>query len=218
MSNSKNLLILKASEDIHEAEVSNIQSQVELYGIRVTVVEALKNEDITAALYKGVSYDYIYLATHGCEDSWGNISGTIDMTWIEFGAHVCASGVSKPGAIFLHSCCRGGLEKVGFDMFACCEQIQLVCGPRFNVKPHDLVMGFNLFLYNIEIKGVDPIVSAQKVLNAIDLRLHCMDRLEYIHTPHFGEHCRLYEDTIQKAFDSHISEHIADEIEEKPEV
>ncbi len=197
---AKNILILRASEDIPDQEIDNVKAQVELYAMEVTISSTLTVEQVKAALYAGVAYDYIYLATHGCEANWGSVSGALEMTWIQFAAEVCKSGVSKPGAVFLHSCCRGGLDSVAYDMFACCEKIELVCGPRFNVRPADLVMAFNLFLYNIEVRGTDPIVSAQKVLAAIDLRLHCMDRIECLNSINYQHHCELRQDQIEDAF------------------
>jgi len=196
----KSLIIIQASEDIPQSEVDNIKSQVELYGIVVSVYKVITLEELKLALKSG-RYDYIYLATHGCEDSWGSVSQELQITWIKFAAEVCVSGVSKPGAIFLHSCCRGGLQKVAYDMFACCEQIQLICGPRYKIKSRDLLMAFNLFLYYIEVKGIDPIVAADKVLISIDIRLHCTDRVECCHTRDFKDHCTLYNNIIQEAFD-----------------
>ncbi|MBL7933283.1 MAG: hypothetical protein JNL60_15360 [Bacteroidia bacterium] len=141
--------------------------------VKVTDYEALYN-----ALHSGKSYDYIYLATHGREISFGNISGTLDITWLQFAALVCHGEVSKPGCIFLHSCCRGGNEKVAWDMFACCEKIEFVCGPRQKLLPVELVMAFNIFLFNVEVRRTDPVRAAEKVLDATDTRLVCYDRAD----------------------------------------
>ncbi len=151
-------------------------------------------------LYSGIKYDYIYLASHGCETHWGNISGTVNINWISFAALVCSSQVAKPGAIFLHSCCRGGLSQVAYQMFACCPKIEFVCGPRHDIYPVDLVISFNLFLYNIEVKRIDPVRSAEKVLTATDIRLLCSDRIETNSKADYISYCASIEPQIDNAF------------------
>lgn len=102
----KTLLALKASEDVSEFEIVNIVSQISMYGIESDTVFIDNYDTLFKTLHSGKQYDYIYLATHGCETSWRNISGSLNITWIEFAAMVCHSEVTKPGSIFLHSCCR----------------------------------------------------------------------------------------------------------------
>lgn len=197
----KNLLVLKASEDISDLEIANIVSQITLYGIKSDIENIDSYKKLYDVLHSGKKYDYIYLATHGCETSWGNISGTLDISWIDFGALVCHSDVTKPGCIFLHSCCRGGLNKVAWEMFACCEKIHFICGPRQTLYPVDLITAFNLFLYNVEVKRTDAVIAAEKVLKATDIRLVCFDRLETTVSVDYHHHCNLVSSDINNAFD-----------------
>lgn len=195
----KQLLVLKASEDISDMEITNIVSQITMYGIKSVIKTIDSYKTSYNVLHSRKQYDYIYLATHGCETSWGNISGTLDVTWIDFGAMICHSNVTKPGCIFLHSCCRGGLDKVAWEMFACCEKIHFICGPRQSLFPVDIITAFNLFLYNVEVKRTDPVIAAEKVLKATDIRLVCYDRLDTTVSVDYHHHCELVSNDIDTA-------------------
>lgn len=196
----KEMLILKASEDIKDVEIDNIASQAKMYNIQCYIFKIDSYQKLYETLFTPQKYDYIYLATHGCETSWGNISGTVNITWLNFAAMICGSHVAKEGAIVFHSCCRGGLNQVAWQMFACCPKIEFVCGPRHNLYSVDLITSFNLFLYFIEIKNIDPVRSAEKVLNATDVRLVCYDRLETCVDLSYTNHCLLIDKEIQKSF------------------
>src|SRR5690606_25624536 len=196
----KKLLVLKASEDIEQAEIDNIVNQILLYKIKSDVFEINSLSDLKQALQNGTKYDYIYLATHGCDTDFGNISGSLNVTWIQFAALICASECNKPGSIFLHSCCRGGLNQVAWKMFHCCENIEFICGPRNNILPVDLVISFNLFLFHREVRNLDPVVCADKVRQAIDVRLVCYDRLDIEVDPAYMQHCELISDEVIEAF------------------
>lgn len=196
----KKLLVLKASEDIKKAEIDNIVNQIKLYDIESDVFEITSFENLQKALRNGEKYDYVYLATHGCDTNFGNISGSLSVTWIQFAALICASECNKPGSIFLHSCCRGGLNQVAWKMFRCCDNIEFICGPRNNISPVDLVISFNLFLFHREVRNLDPVVCADKVRQAVDIRLVCYDRLDIEVEPAYMQHCELIDNEIIEAF------------------
>lgn len=196
----KRLLVLKASEDINKAEIDNIVNQIALYEIESDIYEIASLEHLKNALKNGKKYDYIYLATHGCDKDFGNISGSLNVSWIQFAALICSSECNKPGSIFLHSCCRGGLNQVAWKMFHCCENIEFICGPRNNISPLDLVISFNLFLFHREVRDLDPVVCADKVRQAVDIRLVCYDRLDIEVEPAYMQHCSLIADEVSDAF------------------
>ena len=186
----RSLLIIVASDDIEESELNNISAQAELYDIAVLREDLIKSEDLSTALEKHKEIDYIYLATHGCEDSMGNISGSLTISWADFASSICESQILSEETIFMHSCCRGGLNQVAWRMFYECNKIQFVCGPRSNIISADLLIAFNLFLYNIEMKRIDPVAAAKKVELATDVRLVCFDRIEETSTygyQHFSD-------------------------------
>jgi len=197
----KEMLILNASEDITSEEIKCIAGQAELYSIKCYLHNIASFKDLYECLFNGQTYNYIYLSTHGCETSFGNISGSVSVKWMTFAAMICASGVAKEGAVFFHSCCRGGLNQVAWEMFACCPKIEFVCGPRHDLYAEDLVTAFNLFLYNIEIRKIDPVRSAEKVLTATDVRLICYDRLETCTDLSYKGHCEIITKDIEKSFE-----------------
>ncbi|WP_353148671.1 hypothetical protein [Chryseobacterium sp.] len=213
----KRLLVLRASEDIPEQEVNNIITQVSMYGVISDVYDIKSYVDLKNALNNGNKYDYVYLATHGCDTNFGNISGSLNISWFQFGALICATECNKSGSIFLHSCCRGGLNQVAYKMFNCCNNIDFICGPRNNISPVDLIMAFNLFLYYKEFKHLDPVVCAEKVKNSIDIRLVCYDRLDVESEYTYIAHCDLYSDDVNKAFEELPTEIGTPIVEETPE-
>lgn len=84
----------------------------------------------------------------------------------------------KDNAFLLLSCCRGGLNDVAFDLIHFCNKIDFVCGPRYSLTTEEIIMGFSVFLYNVEYKDLDPIIACEKIKAASDLRYICFDRLE----------------------------------------
>jgi len=203
MSKQKRLLIIKASEDIRPEEINNVVSQVSLYGIESKIEDVFSFERLKTVLdsFNDCTFDYIYLAAHGCEDAWGNVSGDLKVKWIEFAALICDSGISNSDTIFFHSCCRGGVNQVAWSMFHTCPQIQYVCGPRNKISNLDLIIAFNLFLYNVEIREIDPVVAAEKVLAAIDIRLVCFDRVEEIASIGYQKHAEDIDPMITRIFE-----------------
>ena len=107
------------------------------------------------------------------------------MTWLDFGKLVCETDCLNSNCILLLSCCRGGLNEVAYDMFWMCSDIEYIVGPRQNLTSSDLLIGFNLLLYNLEHRGVDPIVACEKVLSGTDIRFKCFDRMETMSDPAF---------------------------------
>lgn len=210
----KQMLILKASEDIDNAELQSIVHQSSLYNIESEIVEIKDENDLQNCIYNGNKYDYIYLATHGCKDSFGNISDTLNVSWIKFAAYVCSGEIANPEAIFFHSCCRGGLNKVAWEMFACCQQIEYVCGPRHDVYNLDLLISFNLFIYFIENRKIDPVRASEKVMEATDVRLVCLDRIETELEGGYINHCGLIQDNIDSVFEEIMKQHAANRTDE----
>jgi hypothetical protein len=175
----KRILILRAcglNDELQECD--NIKSQSELYGIEVYDYCPKTNDELKDVLYKGVNFDYIYLSSHGSIDGFGNEDGTIDLQWNDFGALLCDSDCMKENCIVLLSCCRGGLNQVAYDLFICCPKISYIVGPRQSLYPHDMLISFNILLYNLEHRNVDPIIACEKIKLGTDIRFICFDRLE----------------------------------------
>lgn len=185
---AKKMLILRASDDISDAELTNIVSQTRMYGIETKISTISNINHIREEFSNNVKYNYVYLASHGSDSCFGSNSGELKVMWTEFASEICNGSVMEEDSIILHSCCRGGLDQVAYDLFSYCNKIQFICGPRQNVNPIDLITAFTIFLYNIEMRKIDPVVSAQKVLSATDIRLVCFDRLETISKASYQNH------------------------------
>lgn len=175
----KNILILRACGLKDEKqECDNIKSQAELYKLEIHDYCPKNNSELVAILNKGISFDYIYLSSHGSDTGFGNESGAIDYTWFDFGVELCSSMCMKEDCIILLSCCRGGLNQVAYDLFYCCSKIAYIVGPRQSLFTHDMLISFNILLYNLEHRNVDPIIACEKVKLGTDIRFVCFDRLE----------------------------------------
>ena len=67
---------------------------------------------------------------------------------------------------------------VAYDMFLTCEYICYVLGPRQSLTSADMHICFGIFLYNTEIRGLDPVAACEKIKMATDQRFSCYDREE----------------------------------------
>lgn len=178
---SKKLLILQACGiKGEELEISNIRNQAILHNIAVDQYCPKTNdqlEDIMLQLQE-FSYDYVYLSSHGNDEGFGNDEQTIQVSWRQFGILLCESGSMKKDCIVMLSCCRGGLTQVAYQLFYQCPNISYVVGPRQSLPVSEMVTCFVLFLFNIEHRGVDPLVACEKFKNGTDTRFVCFDIME----------------------------------------
>jgi len=195
----KEMLILKACGLPDEkAECLNIKTQAELYDIQVYDECPKTTKELVALLNRGIKYDYIYLSAHGDEDGFANDDGTINLSWMDFGTELCSSMCMNDDCIVLLSCCRGGLNQVAYDLFYCCSKIAYIVGPRQSLYPHDMLIGFNILLYNLEHRGIDPVVACEKIKLGTDIRFVCFDKLETESEPAFLFHVKRYTDAQLK--------------------
>ena len=176
----KKILILRACGSLPDErqECDNIKSQAEMYNIEVHDYCPKRNQELEEVLHKGEMYDYIYLSSHGSAQGFGSEDQEIDYSWYDFGVLLCGSLCMNPDCIIMLSCCRGGLNQVAYDLFYCCPKISYIVGPRQSLFPHDMLIGFNIFLYNVEHRNIDPIVACEKIRMGTDIRFICFDRLE----------------------------------------
>ena len=190
----KNILILRACGVAGEAEeCDNIKCQSKLYGLEVDDFCPKTNAELSEILFQGKQYNYIYLSSHGNSTQFGSRDGLIGFSWLDFGSMLCESMVMKEDCIVLLSCCRGGLNQVAYDLFYCCGKIAYVVGPRQSLYPHDMLIGFNILLYNLVHRGVDPIVACEKIKLGTDIRFVCFDKLETESDANYKMHISEYE-------------------------
>jgi len=176
---TKRILIIKACGVAGEdQECKNILTQAKMYGISTDLISPTNVTELTAGLQNGQKYDYIYLSSHGNDQGLCNHNQTLDISWFDFGVLLCSSMCMNYDCILMLSCCRGGLNQVAYDLFYCCRKIAYVVGPRQSLASHDMLICFNILLYNLTHRGLDPIVSCEKIKAGTDIRFVCFDKLE----------------------------------------
>lgn len=136
------------------------------------------NDELYDVLRQNGDYDFIYLSSHGNSEGFGSEDRTIDYSWSDFGALLCDSMCMREDCIIMLSCCRGGLHQVAYSLFYNCRSISYIVGPRQSLFSHDMLISFSILLYNLEHRGVDPVIACDKIRHATDIRFICFDRLE----------------------------------------
>ncbi len=175
----KRLLIISAcgsSDEPHEC--NGICEQAQLYGIESVCKCVKNNEDLESILYSHGLFDYVYLSAHGNAEGFASEDEKVNMTWQKLAMLLCQSKCMNEDSILMLSCCRGGLMEVAYDIFLTCQQICYVLGPRQSLTSADMHICFGIFLYNMEMRRVDPVVACEKIKLATDQRFSCYDREE----------------------------------------
>ena len=176
---SKRILIIKVCGNADEPhECNSVCEQALLYGIDVVDTCVKNNQELVAILASNGQFDYIYLSAHGNSDGFGSEDNNVNVTWENFAMLLCDNSCMNEDSILMLSCCRGGLMEVAYNMFLTCQNISYVLGPRQSLTSADMHICFGIFLYNIEIRNVDPIIACEKIKLATDQRFSCYDREE----------------------------------------
>ena len=176
---TKRILIIKACGNTDEPhECNSICEQSRLYGIDAVCDCVKDNQDLERVLASNGQFDYIYLSAHGNSEGFGSEDGRVDMSWKKLSILLCTYKCMNEDSILMLSCCRGGLMDVAYNMFLTCQNICYVLGPRQSLTSADMHICFGVFLYNMEIRKVDPIIACEKIKLATDQRLSCYDREE----------------------------------------
>lgn len=203
----KRILVIEAcgnSDEPHEC--NGICEQAQLYEIESVCKKVKDNKELEIILSSNGQFDYIYLSAHGCAESFASEDKQVDMKWEEFASLLCKNHCINDDSILMLSCCRGGLMQVAYTLFQCCSQICYVLGPRQSLTSADMHICFGIFMYNIEIRGIDPVVACEKIKNATDQRFSCYDREEeemnfnsfsYLYDIYY-KLCPLDDDNLQK--------------------
>lgn len=171
------LIIETNATDVEGNECGGIFEQSEMYGVKV--VSKVIEDDITLqrVLVEHGKFDYIYLSAHGSPD-FVKIGNTT-LRWEIFADILCSTECMNDDCFLLLSCCQSGLRTVASKMFSICGNIKNIVGPKRSLNSADMHISFGLFLYNIEVRKMDPIVACEKIKLATDLRFSCYERDEY---------------------------------------
>ena len=175
----KRFLIIKASSDICAAEIDNMKTIADMFGIEHCATVLTEMEQFRKDLCAGGNYDYVYLAAHADLMGFGEIDGSVSIEWKEFAEALCDSDCLNVECILLLGCCRGGLQKVASQLFYYCSQIDYVCGPRWTVSSEDISAGFHVFVYNMEIRREQPSTAVERASLATGYDFFCHDRVEF---------------------------------------
>jgi len=204
----KRILILRFSDDVSQEGMVDIKCHAAHYAMEHDEFEIHSMDELRTAFANGNKYDYLYIAGHGSDTCFGDHKRGI-YTWADFGSALCQSECLKDDAILMLYCCRGGLNKVAYTLFAACPNIQYICGAKQGMRNIDLLIGFNVFVYNIECRNIDPILAAEKATLATENRFKCFDRLEVETEPmyyyHYCPDCvKIAEDTSASNFEGMV--------------
>lgn len=192
------MLILDASIENKEKEIEIVSATAKYYGIVPKIEKIEKMEDLIKVLKESkYTYDYIYLASHGTCEWFGDKDGSkIKIDWVDFGLGICHSKTINKNAVLFHSCCRGGATIVCFQMFGSCEQIQYVCGPITEVVPVELFTCFNNFLFLKHYRRLSAVKAAEKIEYLSDVKFVCLDRNEVVVHTEYIEYMNKAENQI----------------------
>ena len=127
--------------------------------------------------------------------------------------------IINDGCVFLLACCRSGLNKVAFDLFYTCTFIEYVCGPRWKVTDLDLSVAFTVFLYNMEVRRMQPNQAAERMSVATGYDFNCYDRVEVERSFEYQKHCESLAEYPFKIYDdSEVEEVEVIHMHETPEI
>ncbi len=181
----KELLVVRVTPDIHDASVAEIYYHAQHYNINPSHIDISTIDELEQKL-TGRKIDYLYFAGHGSETCFTDNNSFIS-SWEDIGNVVCRTNCLNPDSIVLLYCCKGGLNTVAYRLIAECDQISYVCGAKQNMRSIDLIIGFNVFIYNIEARNIDPVLAADKATAATEIRFECFDKTDVIANPHYHQ-------------------------------
>ena len=185
----KELLIVRVTDDVPDLSVQEIYCHAKHYGINPSHVDVSSIEQLRSKL-QGRKLDYIYFAGHGNETCFSDNQSFLT-SWSEIGQTICESNCLNPNSIILLYCCKGGINTVAYQLIAECNQISYICGAKQNMTNIDLIIGFNVFLYNVESRNISPVIAAEKSRQATDIEFECFDRIAVESNPqYFYNYCK----------------------------
>lgn len=181
----KELLIVRVTDDVPDTSVLDIYCHAAHYGINPSHIDVSSIKELESEL-KIRKLDYIYFAGHGNETCFTNNESFLT-SWSEIGQTVCKTNCLNPNSIILLYCCKGGINTVAYQLIAECDKLSYICGAKQNMRNIDLIIGFNVFLYNVEARNIDPVLAAEKATSATEIRFECFDRVDVIANPHYHQ-------------------------------
>lgn len=174
--NPGELLIVKSSSDICTDELSIIRSVAALNRTTPLVVDLTKGEKIED-IPEGHCFDLVYLCGHGSVDGMG---GVLNETWEKIAFDICTAACTKDGATVFCACCRGGLRSAAMAFFLNCPSIEYVVGPKSNVFPQAIILGFHAIMYGILFRRSEPDDACEAAYVATGQKFIVHDFQQYV--------------------------------------
>lgn len=194
----KNALILNITSDVKKESIIDIYCHGKSYGIDVLPVAVNNIEDFKSAL-RGKKLDYLFLAGHANEECFSD-NKVFRESWSEIGKIICSLECLNNDSIIMLYCCKGGMVKVAYTLFAECPNIRYVLGAKQIITAIQLTVGFNVFMYHVEYRKTDPVLAARKSTDATDIRFECFDRIDAEVNPHWhNNYCKDCNDRSQSS-------------------
>jgi hypothetical protein len=175
---TKNLLILKATADDCSAEISNLEAVATMAGISTTRITIATAAELITKLNTGTQFDFLYICAHGNENGFGESNGNMFIPWDDFAIALCATNCLESDAIVFLACCFGGIRRIADILFATCNSVSSVCGPRWSLEPSTLTCAFHALLHNLTFCHVDPYVACKRASEATGHEFFFYSRLE----------------------------------------
>lgn len=133
--------------------------------------------ELLAYLQVNPGIDFLYLGAHGNHECFGEKTPPYT-SWDDFASALCQSQRLNTDAVLFLGCCHGGLKKVAMTIFANCDQVRFVCGPRWKASKHEISVAVHVFLYNLLIGKEEPTIAAERCTSATGIAFPFYDRYE----------------------------------------
>lgn len=172
------LLLIKASQDVCNDEIDTIRSVSSIHQIDTIVVDLTIGETIENKA-TGHCFDLIYLCGHGNFQGMGTEDGSV-MTWDKISQDLCQTACTKPGATVFCACCRGGLLNAAISFFKNCGSVGFVVGPRSEIYPQSIILGFHAIMYNILFRKSEPDDACDAAYKATGKKFIVHDAQQYL--------------------------------------
>lgn len=179
----KKLLVIRVSKDVKDESIGDIYCHAKHYNIEASHIDVKSIDELETALIDN-KFDYLYFAGHGDKDHFGD-KISFEVSWSKIGETICKTDCLNENSIIMLYCCKGGLNIVAYQLIAECNNISYICGAKQDLNNIDLIIGFNVFMYNIERCNIDPVLAAHKSTAATDIRFECYDRNDVESNPNY---------------------------------
>lgn len=175
----KKILLIDASGESCAGEIKHLEAVAEMFKLECKKITVNCGKSLRGELdCLKDRYDFIYLAAHSSPDSFGDEANKISIGWVNFAMALCGTQCLEQESILLLGCCRGGLKRVADMLFLACNQIDYVCGPRWNACDKILAVGFHVFLFNI-LRREQPTTAIERASKATGQDFFHYDRADF---------------------------------------